>query len=128
MSKIKLLWKAKTEKQYLTQQHDIQMAIKTLQHGSFLRGPGLLQVETIQKYFAKINEKPKFKVHKDKITDFCSKGESASQTVWKFLLRKRALADSYYVRFSGQWFQTRPCGSYEGIHKSELGSETDYSK
>ena len=57
------------------------MAIKTLQYHGFLRGPGLLQVETIQKYFTLINEEPKFKVHKKKIADFCSKGESASQTV-----------------------------------------------
>ena len=49
--------------------------MKTLQHGGFLRGPGLLQLETIQKYFAIINEEPKFKAHKKKVTDFCSEGK-----------------------------------------------------
>ena len=87
-TKIKSLWKAKTEKQYLTQQHDVQMAIQTLQHGSFLRGPGLLQVETIQKYFSIINEKPKFKAHKDKISDFCTNGKSAYQTVWQIITKE----------------------------------------
>ena len=68
-------WKAKTEKQYLTQQHDVQMAMKTLEYEGFLRGPGLLQLETIKNFFAIIKEKPKFKVHTKKVTDFCNEGK-----------------------------------------------------
>ena len=72
---MKSSWKAKTEKQYLTQQHDVQMAMKTLEYEGFLRGPGLLQLETIKKFFAIINEEPKFKVHAKKVTDFCNAGK-----------------------------------------------------
>ena len=49
--------------------------MKTLQHEGFLRGPGLLQLETVQKYFELIGEKPKFKAHNKKVTDFCSEGK-----------------------------------------------------
>ena len=66
--------KAKTEKQSLTQQHDVQMAMKTLEHEGFLRGPGLLQLETIKTFFAIINEKPKFRAHMKSVTDFCNEG------------------------------------------------------
>ena len=68
--------KAKTKNQSLTQQHDIELAMKVLQCESFLRGPGLLQLETIQKYFEIINEVPIFEVHKKKVTDFCSEGKT----------------------------------------------------
>ena len=50
--------------------------MNTLEHEGFLRGPGLLQLETIQKYFDIINEKPRFKVHKKMVTDFCSEGKA----------------------------------------------------
>ena len=50
--------------------------MKTLQHEGFLRGPGLLQLETIQKYFDIINEKPKFNARKKKVTEFCSEGKT----------------------------------------------------
>ena len=49
--------------------------MNTLQHEGFLRGPGLLQLETIQKCFDIINQEPKFKAHKKKVTDFCSEGK-----------------------------------------------------
>ena len=49
--------------------------MKSLEHEGFLRGPGLLQLETIQKYFEIINEKPKFKAHKKDLSDFCSEGK-----------------------------------------------------
>ena len=48
--------------------------MKTLQHEGFLRGPGLLQLETIQKYFNIINQEPKFNARKKKVNDFCSEG------------------------------------------------------
>ena len=52
--------------------------MKTLQHEGFLRGPGLLQLETIQKYFDIIKEEPKFKARKKKVTDFCPDGKATS--------------------------------------------------
>ena len=50
--------------------------MNTLQHEGFLHGPGLLQLETIQKYFEIIKEEPKFESHKKKVTDFCSEGKA----------------------------------------------------
>ena len=69
-------WQAKTENERFTQQHDVQIAMKTLQHEGFLRGPGLLQLETIQKYFEIINEEPKFRAQKKNVTDFCTEGKA----------------------------------------------------
>ena len=69
--------KAKSEKQSLAQQHSIELAMKTLQYSGFLRGPGLLQLETVQKYFAIIGENAEFKVHKTKVTDFCHDGKAS---------------------------------------------------
>ena len=53
----------------------METAMKTLQYEGFLRGPGLLQLETIQKYYKIINEKPMFQLRKKKVTDFCSEGK-----------------------------------------------------
>ena len=50
--------------------------MNTLEHEGFLRGPGLLQLETVQIYFKIIDEKPKFKAHNKKVTEFCSKGKA----------------------------------------------------
>ena len=75
---LKSWWKAKTQNQRLAQQHDVELTMKVLQNEGFLRGPGLLQLETIQMYFNIIDEKPRFKVHKKKVTDFCSEGTSIS--------------------------------------------------
>ena len=51
------------------------MAMKTLAHEGFLRGPGLLQLETINKFFTIINQKPKFQAYIKNVTDFCNEGE-----------------------------------------------------
>ena len=51
--------------------------MKTLKHEGFLRGPGLLQLETIQKFYEILNEPPKFRFHKDTIVDFCKNGKIA---------------------------------------------------
>lgn len=66
---------AKTQNQHLTQRHDVELAMKTLQYEGFLRGPGLLQLETTQKCFATIKEKPQFQVHKFSIVEFCNQGK-----------------------------------------------------
>ena len=62
----------------MSQQHDVQMAMKTLEHEGFLRGPGLLQLETVNKFFTIINEKPKFQAYTKNVTDFCNEGELIS--------------------------------------------------
>ena len=52
--------------------------MKVLKHDGFLHGPGLLQLETVQKFFEIINdsdEPPKFQFHKEKVVDFCQNGK-----------------------------------------------------
>ena len=51
------------------------MAMKSIGYEGFLRGPGLLQLETIKKFFSIINQEPKFEVHMKKVTDFCQEGK-----------------------------------------------------
>ena len=77
--------------------------MKTLEHEGFLRGPGLLQLETIRRYFDIINEKPMFKAHKKKVTDFCSEGKAVKIIVRHIdynitLYSKRKLANRYSIR------------------------------
>ena len=65
---------AKSNPEY--QQHTVPMAMKTLECRSFLRGPGILQLETIQKYFNIIKEEPEFKARKENVKDFCREGKT----------------------------------------------------
>ena len=54
------------------------MAMKTLEYEGFLRGPGLLQLETVNKFFTIINQKPKFQACTKTVTEFCNEGELTS--------------------------------------------------